>query len=183
MNGSKSTVCLDPGHGGHKPGAVSFDGLIEKDLALKMALMVKGQLGMVQSIRVIMTRTTDIHVANGDRASFANREKADLFVSIHCNSAESRQANGAEVLVYSASSRSVPIAKDVQKQLVSLGLRDRGIIPRPKLTVLESTKMPAILVETAFLSCDHGVDFRILRSESGLRHIAEKIAFGLLFAF
>jgi len=177
----RSVVCIDPGHGGHDPGAVAFDGLREKDVALDIAKKLATKLRSFE-LDVVMTRETDVYITLLERAYIANEANADLFVSVHTNSVTSRQAHGAEVLVYSLSSASVPVAEDVLANMVSLGLRNRGIKPRPDLTVLKRTDMPAILVETAFISCDNGIDYQILRSLYGLDQIADAITRGVLGA-
>jgi N-acetylmuramoyl-L-alanine amidase len=94
-------VVIDPGHGGSSPGAVSPDGRVrEKDITLSVSL----KLGeMIKSkyphIEVIYTRTRDISVPLDRRSEIANKNKADLFISIHVNAAESRYAQGSETFV------------------------------------------------------------------------------------
>ncbi len=166
-------------NGGYQPGAVAFDGLREKDVALDISRRLASKLRSFD-MDVMMTRETDVYIPLLERAYMANEAGADLFVSIHTNSVTSRQAHGTEVLVYSLTSSSVPVAEDVLANLVSLGLRDRGIKPRPKLIVLKRTDMPAVLVETAFISCDHGIDYQILRSSYGLDQIADAVTRGVL---
>jgi len=177
----RSVVCIDPGHGGHDPGAVAFDGLREKDVVLDISKKLADKLRSFE-LDVVLTRDADVYITLLERAYIANEANADLFVSVHTNSVTSRQAHGAEVLVYSLSSASVPVAEDVLANMVSLGLRNRGIKPRPDLTVLKRTDMPAILVETAFISCDGGVDYQLLRSQDGLDKIADAITRGVLGA-
>ena len=175
----RSVVCIDPGHGGKDPGAVAFDGLREKDVVLDISKKLADKLRSFE-LDVVLTRDADVYIPLLERAYIANEANADLFVSVHTNSVTSRQAHGAEVLVYSLTSSSVPVAEDVLANLVSLGLRDRGIKPRPKLIVLKRTDMPAVLVETAFISCDHGIDYQILRSSYGLDQIADAVTRGVL---
>lgn len=177
----RSVVCIDPGHGGYDPGAVAFDGLREKDVALDIAKKLATKLRSFE-LDVVMTRETDVYITLLERAYIANEANADLFVSVHTNSVTSRQAHGAEVLVYSLSSASVPVAEDILDNLTELGLRNRGVKPRPDLTVLRRTAMPAVLVETAFISCDGGVDYNILRSQDGRDKIADAITRGVLGA-
>jgi len=177
----RSVVCVDPGHGGKDPGAVAFDGLQEKDIVLDISRKLVDKLRSFE-LDVVLTRETDVYVPLLERAYNANEIGADLFVSIHTNSVTSRQAHGTETLVYSLTSSSVPVAEDILSNLTELGLRNRGIKPRPDLTVLKRTDMPAILVETAFISCDNGIDYQILRSLYGLDQIADAITRGVLGA-
>lgn len=166
-------------NGGYDPGAVAFDGLREKDVVLDISKRLASKLRSFD-MDVVLTRETDVYVPLLERAYTANEANADLFVSIHTNSVTSRQAHGAEVLVYSLASSSVPVAEDILFNLTELGLRSRGIKPRPKLIVLKRTDMPAVLVEPAFVSCDHGVDYQILRSPYGLDQLADAITRGVL---
>jgi N-acetylmuramoyl-L-alanine amidase len=90
-------VVLDPGHGGRDPGAVGYSGTYEKDRTLEVALLVKDLLKLrYPDLRVVMTRDDDSYVSLGERTRIANRERADLFVSIHCNASTNRSAQGFE---------------------------------------------------------------------------------------
>lgn len=94
-------VVIDAGHGGKDPGAQSANRKVnEKDIALKVALRA-GELirNAHPEVTVKYTRRTDVFVELKERANIANKAKADLFISIHCNAAESRKAHGAEVYV------------------------------------------------------------------------------------
>jgi N-acetylmuramoyl-L-alanine amidase len=82
----------------------------------------------------------------------ANDWNADLFISIHCNSAENKSATGTETYVYSKKSKSHDLAKNIAEAISKdLSLKNRGVIENPSLVVLRTTKMPALLVETAFI--------------------------------
>jgi N-acetylmuramoyl-L-alanine amidase len=97
-------VVLDPGHGGEKDGAISVDGKREKDIALAIARALKKKLEK-QGARVVLTRGGDDAVELARRAAIANAEKADLFVSIHLNSAPGgpgSKARGIETYFLSA---------------------------------------------------------------------------------
>lgn len=81
----------------------------------------------------------------------ANDSGADIFISLHCN-AFNEKAQGTECLVFAKGSYSEDLAKAIQKQIIgSLNTVDRGIKERPDLAVLKGTKMPAVLVEMAFI--------------------------------
>lgn len=94
----KFIVVLDAGHGGHDPGKPSKAGYKEKEIALKIALEVGEELEREKDIKVVYTRKTDVFVDLFKRGEIANKAKADLFVSIHCN-AHTSQASGAETYV------------------------------------------------------------------------------------
>lgn len=92
-------VVLDPGHGGNKPGAMGRRSS-EKDLVLDVSKKLKLALETrLENVKVIMTRTTDVDVEFWRRADIANKNHADIFVSIHANSARSNTARGTETLV------------------------------------------------------------------------------------
>jgi len=93
------TVVLDPGHGGKDPGAVGKISK-EKDLNLKLALKVGNLLKeQYPDIKVVYTRSTDVFIPLQTRADIANRENADLFISIHTNSAQTQAACGVETFI------------------------------------------------------------------------------------
>ncbi len=95
-------IVIDPGHGGRDPGAVGPSGSYEKDRTLEISLMVRDLLSIrMPELRVVLTRTTDDYVSLGARTRIANRNRADLFVSIHCNAAENREAHGFETFFLS----------------------------------------------------------------------------------
>ncbi|GGY96841.1 N-acetylmuramoyl-L-alanine amidase family protein [Novosphingobium colocasiae] len=97
---SRPLVVIDAGHGGFDPGAGNA-GLREKDVALGVALAVRDRLVEEGGIRVALTRDNDRFIALADRPDIARRLNADLFVSIHADSAENDTARGASVYVLS----------------------------------------------------------------------------------
>ena len=96
------TIVLDAGHGGHDSGATGPSGLMEKDLVLdvtrRVAKLVEARLGL----KVLLTRDSDNFVTLRDRTSFANRQHADLFVSIHANAHREAAAHGVETYFLSS---------------------------------------------------------------------------------
>ncbi|HWC05703.1 MAG TPA: N-acetylmuramoyl-L-alanine amidase, partial [Gemmatimonadota bacterium] len=95
-------IVVDAGHGGRDPGSIGPDGTREKDVTLRVARALAERLGGEEGVEVVLTRDGDTFVALGERTRIANREEADLFVSIHANSAESRSAEGFETYFLSA---------------------------------------------------------------------------------
>lgn len=91
------TVVVDAGHGGKDSGALGTRGTMEKDINLKVAKALANRLKKEKNIRVIMTRDSDEFIALAKRTEIANSARADLFVSIHCNSSLSSKADGFEV--------------------------------------------------------------------------------------
>jgi N-acetylmuramoyl-L-alanine amidase len=92
---SVSKIVIDPGHGGHDPGAKG-SGQTEAELVLDIALRLEKLLLAVPGIEVVLTRRTDEFVHLQDRTAIANRENADLFLSIHANASRNKQARGVE---------------------------------------------------------------------------------------
>ena len=93
----KILVVLDPGHGGKDPGALGRKGrLKEKDVALKVAKRLKNRLLKTGRYDVILTRGDDRYLALVARAGIANKENADIFVSIHTNACRDKRAHGIE---------------------------------------------------------------------------------------
>jgi N-acetylmuramoyl-L-alanine amidase len=90
-----SRIVIDPGHGGHDPGAQG-KGVNEAELVLDVALRLEKLLSAVPGVEVILTRRTDEFIPLPERTAIANREGADLFLSIHANASTSAQARGIE---------------------------------------------------------------------------------------
>ena len=89
-------IILDPGHGGKDPGAIAF-GVAEKEIALKIATRLKHIIHREQpNMEVLLTRTRDVYMELEARTAFANKNKGDLFISIHVNASEEEQAVGME---------------------------------------------------------------------------------------
>jgi N-acetylmuramoyl-L-alanine amidase len=97
------TIVLDPGHGGKDPGAVGRSGLREKDITLKLGLMLREKLTQDAGAKIILTRQTDVFIPLEERTAIANSRDADLFVSIHINASPRRAASGIETYILSLS--------------------------------------------------------------------------------
>ena len=89
-------IVLDPGHGGKDPGAVGAGGLREKDVVLRVGRTLAPRLRQEMGVDVVLTRNRDVFVPLKERTAIANREKADLFLSIHSNASPNRRAGGLE---------------------------------------------------------------------------------------
>lgn len=164
-------IVIDPGHGGQDPGAIGPTGLKEKDVTLAISLLLADKLHQ-SGAQVQLTRRTDQKISLEERLYLINSLKAQLFVSIHCNSFTNPQANGVEIwhsyqgdygsIYYREAKR---IAAIVQEQLVQgTGLRNRGI----KTRLVDNTgspiygldyyylhrkaKCPGLIVELGFIS-------------------------------
>ena len=169
-------VCLDAGHGGADPGAVGPGGLLEKTVNLAVVLDV-GRLLSGKGVQVINTRIDDTARSLPDRTSFANNRRADLFVSVHCNSAAGDTATGTETFAWAAETDADRLARAIQRRLVAeLQLRDRGV-KYANFAVLRDTRMPAALVELGFIN--NPVEEAKLRDPAFQANAATGIALGV----
>ena len=170
-----AVVMLDAGHGGWHNGA-SFEGRLEKDDVLNLTLAI-GQILKANGVDVRYTRTEDVYSSPGERAQLANAQDVDYFVSIHRNSSPiPAQYTGVETLVYNRYGRAAEIAADINRNLESVGFINQGVNERPGLVVLNSTEMPAVLVEVGFINTPS--DNALF--DAGFNEIAQAIADGIL---
>ena len=173
---------IDPGHGGHDPGAVA-NGLREKDLTLKIALYTRDYIHeLYEGVKVYLTRDKDAFVSLNERAAFANRLNADHFCSIHINAGGGR---GFESYIYSGSYTSKQKTQALRNVLHDTIVAETRFANRGKkeanLAVLRETKMPAVLTENGFIDNKDDADF--LKSDANLRKIALAHAHGFARAF
>lgn len=205
------TIVLDPGHGGTDPGKQNLRlKLDEKDMTLDVGLRVKRLLEQ-RGFKVLMTRETDTRFANNPavdlplRAEVANKAKADLFISIHFNAVEPRDAqrvSGSETYVLTPQfmvstqpesdksmmkvqnpgnrqdTANVILGYQLHRRLITdLKTSDRGY-KRYRLAVLRALDCPGALVEAAYLSND--AEARRVGTPEFRQQIAEAIAAGVL---
>lgn len=144
-------IVLDPGHGGSDPGACA-NNLRESAITLSVCNLMKAELER-HGFVVKFTRTSDTYLSLSERAKIANNLGAALFVSNHCNSATAASATGVECYTHPTENGSVDkLSANVSEKIAKvLGLRNRGA-KEANFAVLRETKMPAILVENAFIS-------------------------------
>jgi len=121
-----SRIVIDPGHGGHDPGA-SGHGIKESELTLDIALRLEKLLQDEPGIEVVLTRRTNVYVPLEERTAIANRESADLFLSIHANASRNIAANGIET--YFLSFASTPDAEAVAARENSASERAMHSLP------------------------------------------------------
>ena len=169
------TVVMDAGHGGSDFGAV-YNGRYEKNDTLALTLAV-GNILQNAGINVAHPRTASVSETPYRKPQEGNLSGADYFISIHRNSSPYPNTySGVESLVYSKGGVAEIIAKNINRQLSYLGFRNIGITERPNLIVLNSTEMPAVLVEVGFINTDADNALFDLEFEA----IAEAIAYGIL---
>ncbi len=146
----RMSVVIDPGHGGPDPGAVGIRGLRETDIVLDISRQVASLLEQ-SGVQVIMTRTDERDLDLAPRTQLANRVNATIFVSIHANAIDMSRpdVNGIETYYYSSGQR---LAQTIHNSILQMtGARDRGV-RQARFYVLRHTSMPAVLVETGFVT-------------------------------
>ena len=168
-------ICIDAGHGGTDSGAVNgkyYEKVATLGIALKLADKLK-ELGH----EVCCTRTVDVTRTLNRRCEIANKNNADIFVSIHCNAATNKNAEGIETFKYPTSKST--LAQCIQKALVSNfpEEKDRGV-KETDFYVLKHTKMPAVLIEVGFIS--HDETAKKLYSYSYQMKLARVISEGII---
>ena len=160
-------IVIDAGHGGRDEGASGPHGVREKEVVLDVALRLSHLLQNQMGAEVILTRSDDSYVDLPTRVAAANSAKADMFISIHANSAHSPAAAGIETYFVkmtsnpaslevaardrSGDARSEALAQLVQTSVSAGAGQDRGVKSAPFLVLLGG-EMPAVLAEIGFLS-------------------------------
>lgn len=148
-------IFINPGHDMDLDSGACANGIREVDIALAIGEKVKKTMEVIgYPCQLIQSDNLNGETEGKPNVcATANNSGADIFISIHCNSAANISAKGTETLVYSTGGKAELLAKCIQTQIVnSLGTVDRDIKERPDLCVLRETTMPAVLVETAFIS-------------------------------
>lgn len=176
-------VFLNPGHDLiYDSGAVNqLLGLRECDIAADIGERTKIYLELV-GMEVFSMQSDNLawdtdHLERSGAAvtDEANKCKADIFVSLHCNAANGK-AHGTETLIYAAGGKAERLARAINWQITtSLDTVDRGVKERPELIVLHATAMPAVLVELAFI--DYLPEARLLADKADV--FARAVARGI----
>jgi len=167
-------ICINGGHcPGMDSGAVGKTGLQEAHVTHDIMQLVMYYLQQA-GYDVLTVQENELFQITEASNAFG----ADLFVSIHCNAADNKKAEGTETFCYSEMSDGGELARCIQKQIVSsMGTVDRGVKSHAGLYVLRNTDCPAVLVETAFVS--NSDDEQLLADESKLDEFAKAIARGI----
>lgn len=196
------TIVLDAGHGGKDPGNQESRRQ-EKQYTLLLARELS-ELLTKAGFKVSLTRSSDVYLSPEERPEIARRRGADLFISLHFNSADGRGASsveGAETFCMTLprtsstnargegaetgsragnrnDARNVLLAYQIQKALVQkAGCEDRGV-KRARFAVLREATMPAVLIEAAFMT--HGTDAKRIYDSAQRRRLAQAIADGTI---
>ena len=173
-------IFINPGHmPGVDSGAVNETyGVTEADIVKEIGAGVQQYLNRV-GYDCMLVQSDNLCGESPNYTNIcasANGWRADLFLSIHCNAA-AEEAQGTETLVYSRDSEGAcALAECIQNQIVqSLSTVDRGVKERPGLAVLRETDMPAVLVETAFITNEEDVQILMNQKDGFARAIARGV--------
>lgn len=147
-------IVIDAGHGGEEEPGCIFGNIYEKEICLQIAKKLEAKLEKEYK-KVIMTRTTDVNVTLKERPEIANKQKADIFVSIHQNALENDNVtSGIETWYHpTKDTQSKVLAQTIQENITeATNAKNLGIKESKELVVTKYTQMPSCLVETGFLS-------------------------------
>ena len=185
-------IVIDPGHGGVDGGAVSKDGLIEKEITLKISMFLRDFL-QESGAYVVMTRETDTDLAQSQTNKLSKRKAEDLMkrvhlikekkasavISIHLNAFPQSRYAGAQTFYHPARDQNKRLASFIQYALIHQ-LENTNRIPKPKEDVylLKESPVPTALVEVGFLS--NPQETKLLRNEDYQRKIAASIYQGII---
>lgn len=173
LSGKK--IVVEAGHGGIDVGSIGFGGLYEKVYNLDISKRVQTKL-IAQGATVIMPLQSDQYMSLSERTMFANRNKADFYLSCHLNSLEQQSMNGVESYFFKP--EDLAPAKAIQQALLKkLGRPDRGV-RKARFFVLFHTDMPAVLIEPAYFSNQE--EYNLLLTEPFREKIAEGVVEGIL---
>jgi len=186
-------ICIDPGHGGPWPGAISpSNGLREADVNLRVSLHLADILRRAGAT-VSLTRTADMALDSSSlsadlaaRAAFANASGADIFLSVHHNADIVDGSEKDDLEVYYALRDDGPSLDLGQSLVYAIGTRyrldtsDKYLLPG-NYKVLRESELPAVLLETAYLT--HAPSAARLSTSAGVRGEAQAIAAGLAYYF
>ncbi len=173
------TIMVDPGHGGNDPGTSSADGTVyEKDITWDVALMVQEYLKEAD-VTAVLSRGEDEFINKHDRATKANEQEVDLFVSIHCNFLENdTKTSGVETYYVDGVEDGQALANAVHGQVLAITGADDMYVRTNDFVVIKDTNMPAVLIEIGYLSSPF--DVRLLETEKYKSKMAYGIAAGII---
>jgi N-acetylmuramoyl-L-alanine amidase len=189
---SGKLIILDPGHGGPDGGASSQDGLFEDEVALKIALYLRDYLQEAGSF-VVMTRETDVDLAQPGTQGLSKRKtedlvkrlhliqqkNADIFISIHLNAIPSQRWKGAQTFYNPAREENKKLAAFIQSEIIR-NLENTKRFPAQKADayILKYSPIPTSLVEVGFLS--NPDEAKMLGSVEYQKKIAAAIYYGII---
>ncbi|MCR8642213.1 N-acetylmuramoyl-L-alanine amidase [Paenibacillus sp. N1-5-1-14] len=171
------TIVIDAGHGGKDAGAIGQSGINEKDLTLQTALNIKQELETRTGAKVILTRKEDDFLSLAERADLSNEQKADLFISLHCDAFEEGSVGG--ITSYYYRHEDYEVAQTIHSLLYQdfLQTRDRGVL-YGDFQVLRDNEAPSVLLELGYIS--NVEDENRIQSHLFQTHAAKSITDGII---
>lgn len=175
----KFVVYIDVGHGGTDGGYKTKSGILEKNVDLQISKLVSSRLSSQGDISVVVSRTTDTTLSNNERVEDANKQNADVFISIHMTGNNDSTAQGVQTFYrVGADDASDELATLVQKSVSAyVDLKDRGATPFT-FDVLQGNNMPSMLIQCGFLSNEK--EEKKLTNPDFQKDLAEGISQGIL---
>ena len=158
--GRDVVVAIDPGHGGHDPGAIGRGKTREKDVALQISRTLAARINAEPGIKAVLVREGDYYVDHRRRMEIARRNKADLFISVHADAVDDRRAYGASVYALSLKGASDEAARQLAER-ENASVRIGGVSLEDKDEVLASVLLD--LSQSAALSASMDVGSKVIR--------------------
>ncbi len=158
---TKPLIMLDPGHGGHDPGAIAPDGVFEKHITLATGLTLRSALLATGRYRVAMTRSRDVFISLQNRVADAVNAKADLFLALHCDHLPDPSLRGASVFTLSdnaSDALAASVAKD-ENSADNAGGQIAGVSPQVA-NILASLETRATKIGSMTLAQDIQASFQ-----------------------
>lgn len=187
---SCKTVIIDPGHGGEDGGAVANNGIMEKDINLKISLYLK-EIFEQNGFYVIMTRETDTDLSDKNLSTVSSRKKSDILkrteicnktdacfvLSIHQNHFSENKYAGAQMF-FGKNENSIKLAQSIQTEIINkLQLNNnREVKPGNDIYLLENVTKPIIIAECGFISNE--TDLKNLTNNEYIKQLALVIYMG-----
>ena len=157
--GRDIVIAIDPGHGGHDPGAVGKGRTREKDVALQIARTLAARINAEAGMKAVLVRSGDYYVGHRKRMDIARKNKADLFISVHADAVDDRRAYGASVYALSLKGASDEAARQLAER-ENASLRLGGVTLADKDEVLASVLLD--LSQNAALSASLDVGSKVI---------------------
>ncbi|WP_368644795.1 N-acetylmuramoyl-L-alanine amidase [Alkalibacterium putridalgicola] len=152
---AEATIVIDPGHGGHDPGAVASSGFSEKEVTLNTGLLLADRLKKA-GVNVILTRSTDEYISLNDRVYYAHQANADAFISLHYDSVEeANTVSGTTTYYYSDNEQ--PLAEVINQRLAQDIRLDNNGVRHGNYQVLRQNAQPSVLLELGYLNNDYDI--------------------------
>jgi N-acetylmuramoyl-L-alanine amidase len=158
--GRDIVIAIDPGHGGHDPGAVGKGRTREKDVALQISRTLAARINAEAGMKAVLVRDGDYYVDHRKRTAIARLNKADLFISMHADAVDDRRANGASVYALSLKGASDEAARQLAER-ENASVRVGGVSLEDKDEVLASVLLD--LSQNAALSASLDVGSKVIR--------------------